>query len=35
MATSYANYIFNHIPNVDKIAPADLFTVTKFCLSQA
>ena len=30
MATSYASYIYNHMPNSEYILPADLFTGTKF-----
>ena len=30
MYTSYAAYIYNHIPNSEDIAPADIFTGTKF-----
>ena len=29
MVTSYSTYIFNHNPNVEDIAPDDLFTGTK------
>ena len=29
-ATSYSTYIYNHIPNAEEIAPADIFTGTKF-----
>ena len=29
MSTSYATYIYNHMPNVEDIIPADIFTVTK------
>ena len=27
--TSYVTYIYNHVPNADDIAPADIFNETK------
>ena len=30
MATRYATYIYNHMPNSEDITPDDLFTGTKF-----
>ena len=30
MANSYVTYIFNHMPNSDYIAPAEIFTGTNF-----
>ena len=30
MATHYATYIYNHMPNSDGIAPVDLFSGTQF-----
>ena len=30
MATTYAVYIYNHMPDRDGIAPADLFSVFQF-----
>ena len=30
MAAHYATYIYNHMPNLDGIAPVDLFAGTQF-----